>query len=136
LSDIDVSYEEIQAVSTLLNQAVQNIIPQLTTLKSRVDSLLQQGGGMWMSATSPVLMETYQNFDTGLTSAVNGIASFAKQFDQIANGVWSMDAQFANSISSSSNSAPPATSNPSVTPNLGAAPFPGQPGVNPNPSSS
>jgi uncharacterized protein YukE len=131
--DVQVSYDEIQTVSQQLNSAVQNIIPQLTTLKTQVDGMLTQGGGMWLDSTSPVLQETYANFNTGLNSAVNGISQFAQQFDQIANQVWSMDAQFAKSISSSANTPPAATSNPSVTANTGSEPFPNVP--NPAPAS-
>jgi uncharacterized protein YukE len=138
LADVDVTYEQVQSVSGALNNAYNEIVPQLTTLKSQVDGMLTQGGGMWMNSTSPVLQESYQNFNAGLNQAIQGITQFASQFDQIANQVYSMDAQFANSIGGAANKAPsttppPGTVNIPANPPLGPAPFPGQPGISTTP---
>lgn len=85
-------------MSNTLNNAVSTIVPQLGTLQAQVAGLLSQDGGLWMTATSPALQNSYQTFNTSLTTAVNGINEFAAQFNSIASQMKSMDSQIANSI--------------------------------------
>ncbi len=98
MPDVALDYGMIQGVSNALNSAVSTIVPQLTTLKSQVDAMLSQDGGLWMNATSPALQSAYQTFNTSLTAAVNGINDFATQFNSIAGQMRSIDSQMANSI--------------------------------------
>lgn len=98
MADVEVDYQMIQSVATQLNNAVTTIVPQLTTLKTTVDGMLTQDGGLWMNSTSPALQAQYESFNTNLTNAVDSINQFATQFTQISNQVQQMDTQFATSI--------------------------------------
>jgi uncharacterized protein YukE len=104
MADVDIDYGTIQTVSTALNNAVTNIVPELQSLQSQVDGLLSQDGGLWMNATSPALQNAYHTFNTSLTQAVNGITNFSQQFTGIAGQMKSMDSQMANSINNPSSS--------------------------------
>jgi uncharacterized protein YukE len=97
--DMALTYQQIQAVSTTLNNAVLQIVPELTSLQSQVHTLLSPEGGLWMDATSPALQQSYDQFNTSLTTAVHNIDNFATEFNQIAAQVRQMDSQMASSIS-------------------------------------
>jgi uncharacterized protein YukE len=100
-TDIALSYGQISGVSGALNNAVAEIVPQLTSLQNQVHTLLSPEGGLWMDATSPALTQSYDQFNTSLTSAVHNITEFANQFNQIATQMKNMDSQMAGSVNSS-----------------------------------
>lgn len=103
MPDVNISYEAVKGVTAQLNNAVTNIVPQLTTLQTQVNAMLSQDGSLWMNATSPALQNSYQQFNTSLTQAVNGINDFANQFNSIIGQMQSMDSQMANSINNPSS---------------------------------
>jgi hypothetical protein len=94
------TYQQIQAVSTTLNNAVMQIVPELTALQAQVHTLLSPEGGLWMDATSPALQQSYDQFNTSLTIAVHNIDDFATEFNQIATQCRQMDSQMASAVSS------------------------------------
>jgi hypothetical protein len=53
-----------------------------------------------LSQTSPKLRDSYANFNTSVTQAVNNITEFAKQFQQIGDSVTNLDSQIAGGIPS------------------------------------
>jgi hypothetical protein len=96
--DVAIDYATIQTVCGALNNAVTNIVPELTSLQTQVDGLLQQDGGLWLSQTSPALQTSYHTFSSSLTNPVNGITNFAQQFSSIGSQMKDMDTQMANSV--------------------------------------
>ncbi|MBR7826956.1 hypothetical protein KDK95_11630 [Actinospica sp. MGRD01-02] len=103
MPDIAIDYNQVQSVSGQLNTAVTStIVPELNTLASAVNGLLQSSGGLYLQATSPTLEQAYTKFNTDLNNAVQGITSFAQQFTQIAGQLHQMDTQMASSIKSGS----------------------------------
>jgi uncharacterized protein YukE len=99
--DIALSYQQIAGCCGALNNAVAQIVPELTQLQNQVHGLLSPEGGLWMDATSPALQHSYDQFNTSLTTAVHNITEFANQFNQISTQMKSMDSQMASSINSS-----------------------------------
>ena len=89
--------EQVNATAAKLNNAVSStLVPQLSSLQHDVEALL--GDGLVLAQTSPKLRESYANFNTSVTQAVNNITEFAKQFQQIANSVHDLDSQIAGGI--------------------------------------
>ncbi|WP_329320992.1 hypothetical protein [Streptomyces sp. NBC_01262] len=94
-----VDQEQINATAAKLNNAVNStLVPELKRLQDEVDALL--GDGLVLSQTSPKLRDSYANFNTSVTQAVNNITEFAKQFQQIGDSVMNLDSQIAGGIPS------------------------------------
>ena len=103
--DMDVTYDSITAIDTVLSNAVTTIVPQLTGLQNQVQALLApDGGGLWLQQSSPALWASYLQFNMSLTNAVEQIIQFANQFKGIGTSLSQMDTQLAQSITSSSSS--------------------------------
>lgn len=89
--------EAINATAAKLNNAVSStLVPQLTDLQREVEALLSDG--LRLQKSSPKLRESYVNFNTSVTQAVNNITEFAKQFQSIGTGVNDFDSQVAGSV--------------------------------------
>ncbi len=95
-SNVKLEYQQIDTVAQQLKDAVQNINPQLLTLKSSVDNLLQDG--LFFQQTSPAMQHSYEQFTTQLQQVVDKINDFAKQFTDIKQQISDMDSQMAASI--------------------------------------
>ncbi len=103
MADISIDYAQVQSVSGQLTTAVSStLVPELTTLQNAVNGLLQSSGGLYLTSTSPALDQAYIKFNNDLNNAIQGITSFAQQFNQIAGQLQQMDSQMAASIKSGS----------------------------------
>jgi hypothetical protein len=99
MPDIDINYDDITQAAALLNNAANNTIaPELTTLYTRVDSLLKDGGGLYMMQTSPAIWSQYEQFDASAKQCVQAITSFANMFTSLVNNLQSMDGKLAYSV--------------------------------------
>jgi uncharacterized protein YukE len=97
MAQTHVDDEQVNSTAAKLNNAVNStLVPQLSELQREVEALL--GDGLKLAQTSPRLSESYANFNTSVTQAVNNITEFAKQFQQIAHSVQDLDSQIASSI--------------------------------------
>jgi uncharacterized protein YukE len=97
MADAHIDEAQINAVAAKLNNAVNSsLVPQLSDLQREVEALLSEG--LKLAQTSPRMRESYANFNTSVTQAVNNITEFAKQFQQIAHSVMDLDKQIANSM--------------------------------------
>jgi chaperonin cofactor prefoldin len=97
--DVLFDYEAIENTSTTLDRAVQNIVPQLETLKRDVEGLLQNG--LVLKNASPAITEQYRTFHTNLQNAINGISQFATQFRELKKNIEEMDTKVASDVRSS-----------------------------------
>lgn len=89
--------EAVNATAAKLNNAVSStLVPQLADLQREVEALLSDG--LVLSQSSPKLRESYANFNTSVTQAVNNITEFAKQFQSIATTAGDVDGSIARSI--------------------------------------
>ena len=99
MTDIDINYDDISQASTLLNNAANNTIaPELTTLYTKVDALLKDGGGLYMMQTSPAIWSQYEQFNSSATQCVQAINSFASMFSSLVSNLQSMDGKLAYNI--------------------------------------
>jgi uncharacterized protein YukE len=98
-NNVQLEYGQIDTVSSQLNNAVQNINPQLLTLKNSVDNLLSDG--LFLQQTSPAMQHAYEQFTTQLQQIVQKIGDFANQFAGIKTQIEDMDKQMAASINGS-----------------------------------
>ncbi|WP_217205969.1 hypothetical protein [Streptomyces sp. AC550_RSS872] len=97
MAQTHVDDEQVNSTAAKLNNAVNStLVPQLSELQREVETLL--GDGLKLAQTSPRLSESYANFNTSVTQAVNNITEFAKQFQQIAKSVQDLDSQIASSM--------------------------------------
>ena len=98
--NVQLEYQQIDTVSSQLNNAVNNINPQLLTLKNSVDNLLNDG--LFLQQTSPAMQHAYEQFTNQLQQIVQKIGDFAKQFTDIKTQINDMDTTMANQINQSS----------------------------------
>ncbi|MEV5411199.1 hypothetical protein AB0K60_20455 [Thermopolyspora sp. NPDC052614] len=101
MADIALDYEKIEATSKALDEAADTINPMLSTLQTKVSTLLE--GGLVFRQSSPAMEEAYNKFNTNLTGAIEGIKGFAKQFREIKSQLDNMDSEWAKNIRSSGN---------------------------------
>lgn len=97
--NVQLEYSQIDTVASQLNNAVQNINPQLLTLKTSVDGLLTDG--LFLQQTSPAMQNAYGEFTTQLQQIVTKISDFATQFTDIKTQINEMDTTMANQINQS-----------------------------------
>lgn len=97
MSRSTVDTNAIDATAAKLNNAVSTtLVPQLQHIQHEVEALL--GDGLVLAQTSPKLRESYANFNTSVTQAVNNITEFAKQFQQIGQAQQDLDGSIAGGI--------------------------------------
>jgi len=105
MANIDINYDEITTVASLLNTAAnETIAPELATLHTTVDNLLKEGGGLYMIQTSPAIYAQYEQFNSSATQCVTAITSFAGMFNALVKNLQSMDTQLAYNIAHPSSS--------------------------------
>lgn len=104
MPDIDVDYDTIDQVATLLTNAYNNISPQINSLHKHVDNLLMKDGGLWMRQTSPAIQAQYEQFNQAATNCVQAIQSFSAMFSQLRGNLQSIDTQMATAIKHPSGS--------------------------------
>ena len=100
MTDVSVTYEEINEVSRKLNHTATVTVPLLADLQRQVVALLEPQGGLWLTQSSPVLRDKYTNFNSSVTDAVNSIPQWAMQFQNIASSVKDLDRQIVESSNS------------------------------------
>jgi hypothetical protein len=101
MSDMKVVYSEVQTVTTKLRQTATDTVPKLSMVQTTVNTLLQDGGGLWLIQSSPVLDDKYKNFNTSVTQAVNSIPSWANQFENICAQLRDLDKQIVDASNAS-----------------------------------
>ncbi|GAA4235087.1 hypothetical protein GCM10022254_41560 [Actinomadura meridiana] len=103
MSNINLDYSKIETTAGKLKSAKENIIPMINNLRNDVNTLL--GDGMVFDKSSPALRESYDQFNTSLHKAVEGIKSFADMFIQIKNSMEENDTNMAKKIREETNKA-------------------------------
>jgi hypothetical protein len=102
MADIEIDYESITTLNSILTGAMTTTVPKLTALKGTVETLLGPDGGLWMDQTSPLLKAQYDSFSTQLVTAIDSISNFQNFFSQISSQMSDMDSTFATKLQSSS----------------------------------
>jgi len=95
MADIKVVYEDVTEVAALLNKVTNDTVPALSDVQDTVNDLLEDGGGLWLTQSSPVMQEKYSAFNTAVNEAVLSIPSWANQFNNIVAQLQSLDESLA-----------------------------------------
>ena len=95
-NEVQLEYEQIEATAKQLNETSDHVNPQLLSLKTTVDNLLDNG--LFLQQSSPALQQAYDQFTIQLQKAVDQINDFAKNFVDIKNTVQQLDEQIATQI--------------------------------------
>ncbi|WP_432944038.1 hypothetical protein ACQPXM_01775 [Kribbella sp. CA-253562] len=93
---INLDYGKILEVTTLMTNAHEQIVPTIENLRTRVNTLVDDG--MVFKQSSEVIRNTYNNFDTSLKAAVKGIQDFADMFTSIKKNAEEFDAGITSSL--------------------------------------
>ncbi|MGW6281455.1 hypothetical protein [Kribbella sp. NPDC055071] len=93
---INLDYDKITSVVNLLHNAHEFIIPKVQELHTRVDELVNDG--LVFKQASDVIRDTYKQFDTSLTQAVQGIESFKSMFDSIKTNAEDFDSGIVKAL--------------------------------------
>ncbi|CAG6390571.1 hypothetical protein NMG29_09355 [Streptomyces cocklensis] len=96
VNNVQLEYQQIDTVSSQLKNAVENISPQLMTLRTSVENLLSDG--LFLQHTSPAMKTAYSQFTDQLQQVVTKINDFAKQFTDIKIQIDDMDTKMAAQI--------------------------------------
>jgi uncharacterized protein YukE len=96
MPNISLDYAQIEATSGKLDTANETIVPMINQLRTDVNGLLDNG--LVFQESSPAMRESYEQFNTSLQKAVDGIKSFAQMFRDIRNSMSQNDSDMAKKI--------------------------------------
>ncbi|GLY29870.1 hypothetical protein [Kineosporia sp. NBRC 101731] len=97
MPDINVDSSQITNVQKTMSTNMDDIITSLTTLKTSVQSLLQESGGLWMKQSSPLLREQFTKFAEDLNEAIKNIGDFSTTFQSILSNLNELDKGYSSS---------------------------------------
>ncbi|MEV6288320.1 hypothetical protein [Kribbella sp. NPDC051770] len=86
---INLEYGKIEEVSGLLSNANAQLVPQIANLRTRVNTLVEDG--MVFKTSSDTIRNLYNTFDSSLQDAVQGIKEFSLMFDSIEQNAKDFD---------------------------------------------
>jgi hypothetical protein len=95
MAEVNVDYQQVNAVAAKLTSEGTDIAAELRTLQMTVTDLLTSQGGLWLQQSSPVMSSQYTEFNTSLTNAIGQLASFAASFNQIVQNLTDLDSGLA-----------------------------------------
>ncbi|GII52604.1 hypothetical protein Pth03_09930 [Planotetraspora thailandica] len=93
---IILDFDDVLEVSQRLDSAKEHIVPMLTELQNRIHAMC--GESFVFPESSVATQETYDKFNTGLTSAMEGISGFASMFRDVLNSMQEMDRNLAGEL--------------------------------------
>jgi uncharacterized protein YukE len=96
MANISLDYSKIETTSGKLDTANETIVPMINQLRTDVNNLLDDG--LVFQESSPAMRESYEQFNTSLGKAVDGIKSFAQMFRDIKNSMAQNDGDMAKKI--------------------------------------
>lgn len=96
MANLNVTYDEMNDAATRLDQGRDTMTNTLTELKNLIDQLV--AGGFQTQLASGAFQDTYEQFTTGTTQAVNGLDGMAKFLRGAATAMQSTDEQLARAI--------------------------------------
>ncbi|HEX3679600.1 MAG TPA: WXG100 family type VII secretion target [Galbitalea sp.] len=98
MADINVTYADLKDVSAKLVAGQNDLVSKLNELKTLVNNLV--AGGYVTDQSSRAFDETFNQFVTGATQAVDGLDGLSKFLSSAADALQGTDTQLANSIKS------------------------------------
>lgn len=96
MANMNVTYADMTQAAGRLNAGKDDIIHKLNELQALVNNLVS--GGFVTDAASGAFHESYQQFTTGTTQAVNGLDGMSQFLNRASDALQNMDAQLARGI--------------------------------------
>ena len=96
MSNVRVTYQQLQDQAVKLSNGRQEIESQLAALKSQVESLVQDG--FVTDSSSVAFQQSYDEFTTGATQTINGLDGMAAYLKTAAQTFQDVDQQLANAL--------------------------------------
>lgn len=96
MANVSVSYQEMQDQATKMNNARVDIESQLSAVKSQVTALVS--GGFVTDAASAQFQTSYDEFNSGVSKALEGMDGMATYLNKAAETFADVDTQLANAL--------------------------------------
>jgi len=97
VADVTVTYEEMQASATKLDQGKANIEEQLESLRRMIDQLVQTS--FRTQSASPKFHESYQQWNTGAKNAIAGLEGMSGFLKSAIKGHQDLDSSLTQGLS-------------------------------------
>ncbi|HEY3978582.1 MAG TPA: WXG100 family type VII secretion target [Streptosporangiaceae bacterium] len=95
-SDVNVSYAQMESAAKQLINGHQEITARLTSLKTLVDALVQDG--YVTDRSSKAFEASYQEFNRGVTQTIQGLEGMSKYLTSAAQAFGDTDGSLANAL--------------------------------------
>lgn len=96
VANVNVTYEQMRDQATKLNNGRIEIENMLTQLKGQVEALVS--GGFVTDTASQAFNSSYQEFSTGVSSAIEGLDGMATYLNKAAEAFQNVDTELANAL--------------------------------------
>lgn len=96
MANVSVSYQEMQDQANKLNGGRVDIEAQLTALKTQIEGLVN--GGFVTDAASGQFLGSYEDFNRGVSKALDGLDGMATYLNKAAETFADVDTQLANAL--------------------------------------
>lgn len=96
MANVNVTYEQMRDQATKLNNGRIEIENMLTQLKGQVEALVS--GGFVTDTASQAFNSSYQEFSTGVSSAIEGLDGMATYLNKAAEAFQNVDTELANAL--------------------------------------
>ncbi|MDL9978212.1 WXG100 family type VII secretion target [Microbacterium sp. ASV49] len=96
MANMNVTYADMQQAAGRLNAGKDDIISKLHELQALVNNLVSSG--FVTDSASGAFHESYQQFTTGTTQAVNGLDGMSQFLNKAADTLQQVDSQLAQGI--------------------------------------
>jgi WXG100 family type VII secretion target len=98
MADITVTYEEMQASATKLDQGKASIEEQLESLRRMIDQLVQTS--FRTQSASPKFQASYEQWNTGAKNAIGGLEGMSAFLKSAIRGHQDLDSSLSQGMSS------------------------------------
>jgi hypothetical protein len=99
MPDISLDSERVESTVKNFFAANSEMLVRIGGLKNDLDSMFEHG--LVLKHSTPALLDSYNQFNTSLTAAIQGLESFGKQFQGIRDGLLDFDTKVTEQIKSS-----------------------------------
>ncbi|MFR0558421.1 WXG100 family type VII secretion target [Pseudoscardovia radai] len=96
MANLNVSYADIEATVSRLQQGQSDLNQELQNLKSQVDDLVSSG--FITDKASGAFQQSYQEFTDGATKTVNGLEGICDYLNKAQQAMQELDSQLASQL--------------------------------------
>ncbi|MFR0556025.1 type VII secretion protein [Pseudoscardovia radai] len=96
MANLNVSYADIEATVSRLQQGQSDLNQELQNLKAQVDDLVSSG--FITDKASGAFQQSYQEFTDGATKTVNGLEGICDYLNKAQQAMQELDSQLASQL--------------------------------------